>query len=345
MRMHHFALTALSIAAFVCQLRADTTWTGAADNLRWDSPLNWSNGPPSIVERGFINGVNTVLLDAAAGPTTIQRLILADSMASDDVTLNLVGASLTVGGATNIEVGTIGRATLNISAGSSVGIAQHLRLAVDNFATTQGAVIVDNSVLNVGNSIIMAPGNASSLLQTLDLIDATVTASRVFVADGPHSRAEVTMSGNSTFTVNDLAIPSNFGEPDLQGHFQLDGGVMQVNNPSVGGTANQPSGFRLANGFAINSSDPSAINIGTMDITGGTLRLVGDATTLIQSYVDGGFLTGYGGAGQILVDYDQSLAGFTTVTASLVPEPASWSAIAIGLVVCQGWARRRSRRL
>ncbi len=203
---------------------------------------------------------------------------------------------------------------------------------------------VSDSTLNVGGSIYMQYGNTSTQQQSLLMDNAIVTAARMFVADGPHSRATATMTGNSSLTVDDLAIPTNLAEPDLMGHFQLDGGIVQVNNPSTGGTQNQPSGFRLTNGLAEFSSDPTAMNSGTMDITGGVLLLSGDATALIQEYVTGNYLTAYGGSGQILFDFDVTHSGFTTVSAITVPEPSSCILLALGAGVALAARGRRRRR-
>ncbi len=60
---------------------------------------------------------------------------------------------------------------------------------------------------------------------------------------------------------------------------------------------------------------------GSLDITTGTLILDGDDTETIQTNLENGRLTVYGGQGVPNVDYDVTNAGKTTVTATPILEP------------------------
>ncbi len=55
------------------------------------------------------------------------------------------------------------------------------------------------------------------------------------------------MTGGA-LTVGDLAVVTNYLVNNTTGHFQLDGGLITVNNASVGGTASTPQGVRIADG-------------------------------------------------------------------------------------------------
>ncbi len=81
---------------------------------------------------------------------------------------------------------------------------------------------------------------------------------------------------------------------DANAHIFLDGGTLNV----------QGTNFDMRNGSE-------------MDITTGTLILEGDALGEIRAFEEMGFLTAYGGDGELVYDYDDTNAGKTTVTATV----------------------------
>lgn len=294
----------------------DTTWTGNAGNTRWDVAGNWTNGVPIATGRGFISGSSaTVLIDAA---TTAQagRVLIGDTAASN-TTLRVTGGSLDVSGdVQRIDVGTNGRGTFDLLDGS-VHVFGNMYAGVNNnAANAQGTINILGGSLQVDGRILLGAGSNLPLTQTLNMSAGTLAASALFVADAAFDQAVVNMTGGS-MVLNTLAIPTNYGEPGLNGHFQLDGGTVTVNGNSTGGTQNLPSGFRLANGVPNPPNNPSDVEQGTMDITGGTLLLAGDATTLLQTYITAGVLTGFGDPAFVTYDYNVSHPGYTTVTAHM----------------------------
>jgi hypothetical protein len=104
----------------------------------------------------------------------------------------------------------------------------------------------------------------------------------------------------------DLKIPGNSGT----GKANLDGGILN----------------------ALNLNLTSAL--GFVDITAGTLVLMGDDTAALRNYINDGRLTAYNGQGTIHMDYDVTNPGKTTVTAShpLKPVPADGVITASGSV-------------
>jgi hypothetical protein len=78
---------------------------------------------------------------------------------------------------------------------------------------------------------------------------------------------------------------------------------------------------------------------GLIDIEeGATLYLLGDATNAMNWYVSLGTLTANDGTGTIVIDYNNTQAGYTTITA--IPEPAT-----LGMLALMGggmlWIRKR----
>jgi len=55
---------------------------------------------------------------------------------------------------------------------------------------------------------------------------------------------------------------------------------------------------------------------GTLDITEGTLIVDGNSVDKFQGYIDSGWITAYGGTGELVLDYDQRNSGETTLTAT-----------------------------
>ncbi len=129
MRFCLVSLAVFTSILFTTTVHADTKFNGGGDGLRWDDDANWSSGVPDDTQRAFIVGSSTVLLDGAAGSAATSRLILADDAESDDVTLNINGGSLHVGG--TAEISTVGKATVNITNGSNVTVDSHVRFATD----------------------------------------------------------------------------------------------------------------------------------------------------------------------------------------------------------------------
>ncbi len=62
-----------------------------------------------------------------------------------------------------------------------------------------------------------------------------------------------------------------------------------------------------------------------MDITAGVMELVGDDTLAIQSYIDAGWLTGYGDSANVRYNFDD-----TNTTVWAVPEPATMLLLGFG---------------
>lgn len=118
------------------------------------------------------------------------------------------------------------------------------------------------------------------------------------------------------------------------GTLNMTGGTVELSNnlivPGLTGT-----GTVNLNGGTINASDLRLTSdLGSLDITTGTLILDGDDTETIQTYIDDGLLTAYKGQGRVNVDYDLTNAGKTTLTATplLKPNPIDGGSLSPGQV-------------
>ena len=80
-----------------------------------------------------------------------------------------------------------------------------------------------------------------------------------------------------------------------------------------------------------------------MDITGGKLVIDGDKTGTVGPYISSGWITAYGGAGTVQMDYNITTAGKTTVMSgaavplATTPNPAD-EAVNISTSAVLSWA-------
>jgi len=74
--------------------------------------------------------------------------------------------------------------------------------------------------------------------------------------------------------------------------------------------------------------------VGTMDVGGGMLTMGGDEISLVQEYIDNGWITTYDGNGAPNLDYNVTNPGQTTLTAihNLSPDPANRAIVKPGPV-------------
>ena len=71
---------------------------------------------------------------------------------------------------------------------------------------------------------------------------------------------------------------------------------------------------------------------GLVDITEGILKVAGDFTETVDFFIGTNQFLGYGGTGIVQSSYDE-LEGYTTITASAIPEPATMALLGLGAVL------------
>ena len=188
------------------------------------------------------------------------------------------------------------------------------------------------------------------------LIQAGIDAQINLLANEVAGEPTMTMTGG-TLTISGWGIWWGDG-PACNPTFNMSGGTMSLTgSPGIhefawGGASStwiMTGGEVFAKGVTLTTSSGmkgeillhgGTYNIGTargglnmtegnglIDITKGTLVLEGDETTKVNGLVAAGKITAYGGAGQIVMDYDGRNPGKTTVTAveagkAYKPDPA-----------------------
>ena len=170
--------------------------------------------------------------------------------------------------------------------------------------------IIATGTTAVANQIVV--GDWSSTSDTLNMTGGTLTTSS-WVTLG------YSAGNNGTFTISGGTV--NFGSTlyaglDGAGTINMTGGTVTVAS-TLGIAQNTGStGDLLLNGGTISCGALNMTSGGGINITTGTLIVNGDVTSTINSYVSGGQITAYGGAGTVNVSYNTPNAGKTTVTAT-----------------------------
>jgi hypothetical protein len=170
--------------------------------------------------------------------------------------------------------------------------------------------IIDSSTAAVANQVVC--GDWSSTSDTIDMTGGSLTTGAWFILGyGP-------AGNNGTFTISSGTVSVGtdlfVGFMDT-GTINMTGGSITVTG-TFGIAQSGGSGDALLDGGTISCGSFSMQTGAAMDITTGTLIVDGNVTSTINTYIGNGWITAYGGAGTVNVDYDVTNPGKTTVTGS-----------------------------
>ena len=141
------------------------------------------------------------------------------------------------------------------------------------------------------------------------------------------------ISGSMTVVGDDISVGR-----EGEGTLNITGGTITVGNLRIGDRAAGTGIVNLDGGTIIINSNLrmriEAGSVGTMDVKAGTLIVDGDALSVVQGFIDDGWITAYNGNGTLQLDYNVTNGGQTTLTAvhNLNPNPANSGTIAPGQV-------------
>ncbi len=151
-----------------------------------------------------------------------------------------------------------------------------------------GALTVDGGTLVISADDLLLGKNGGS--GTLNMISGTINVGRDFEVGGGNPGI-VNMTGGTIIVGDDFMIPEATAST---AEVNLDGGTIIVN-----GDLNM-----RADGGTMN---------GKMNITAGTLIIDANVVSIVQGYIDNGWITAYGGNGTVQLDYDVTNEGQTTL--------------------------------
>ncbi len=161
--------------------------------------------------------------------------------------------------------------------------------------TDTGALTVDGGTLTTTSWFSIACGMGSD--GTVNMNSGTITCGGLNM--GRDGSATINMTGGTIIVSGNFWIAN---QATATGHVNLHGGIITTNNFVM----------RVEAGA-----------VGTMDVRAGTLIINGDKLSLVQEYIDNGWITAYDGSGTLNLDYDVTNEGKTTLTAThfLNPNP------------------------
>jgi hypothetical protein len=175
--------------------------------------------------------------------------------------------------------------------------------------------IIDSSTTAVSTSIRLGGSSGGDLEMTGGTLDTV--GSWIILGYDAGSNGTFTMSGGTVNTAGTMYAGFNGN-----GTMYMNGGTINVNGSRFGIARNSAAsiGRVYLNGGVINCLDFSMAFAGgtaSMDITGGKLVVSGDKTATIAPYIASGWITAYGGAGTVQMDYGTTTPGKTTVMSSI----------------------------
>jgi len=180
------------------------------------------------------------------------------------------------------------------------------KIAVGTGSST-GTLTVDGGTLTTTHWLILANNEDSN--GTLNMNSGTITVGDR-LAVGYKGSGTLNMTGGTITITNNFLITE---KATGTGHVDLYGGIITT---------------RL---FEMRRE---AGSVGTMDIRAGTLIINGDNLSIVQGYIDNGWITAYGGNNSKLhLDYDVTNSGKTTLKAThlLNPNPTYGSTVTVSV--------------
>jgi hypothetical protein len=300
----------------------DCWWTNTAGDRDWNNALNWDNGvvPTTTNERALFTAGATAPDYAGETIGPINGFMVA-STAADDFTISSTtdltcryGFAVFWGG----EVDMTGGALQAGQVAWGPGVTLLIGLSGPGTAGQPGVFNMSGGVVSTAVDGV-GLGSTSNTTGIWNMSGGTANIERLLqigtVWDAWSSNA---CSGILNMTGGVIDVNGLFdigtGPYTLSADVSLDGGLIEATALLMG-------------------------TVGSMDITGGTLILDRDRTSLLQGYVTAGQLSGYGVAdlSHVLIDYDNINPGQTTVTA--IPEPVTFVLLGLG-----GLLLRRRRK-
>ena len=273
-------------------------WDNGGEGALWNVPENWDpDVVPSAADTARIN-----LSDLPDANCIIDSSVVADCetvYVDSNGVLNMTGGTLTTGGHIRIGEPSDSNALFIMSGGTAT--SQNGRLWVG--MNGKGTFIMNGGELNIYEKIEIgknASGNGS-----------------VYMYDGT-----MNFQGSST----DLEIASRG-----TGVFYMYGGEINIEDQIklAQGDADRTTGdARLyLYGGTITAGvlrDPAQVfGSRQIDITEGTLILTGDNTSVVNEYINRGWMVGYGGLGILNVTYTSD-PNQTMVTARMLDPELAW---------------------
>ena len=285
------------------------TWDGS-ESSAWSNPDNWAGGalPTASDETIFNNNAVPNFCTITSSDTLeIERLTVRVTGQ-----LYMDGGSLTtLGAAGRWRIGwRNGDDCLMIVRGGTIDTTYTLQVCEDRGA--YGYLSVSNATVSIGRGITLGAQAGT----------------------GTGGEATMVIEPNTSFSCSSLAENAWESQVRPNGRLTLNGGLLDINatlNVFTGGVVRINDGAVQAGNLIIQGASDN----GLVDVTKGSIEISSNIVTTLQGYVTDGKLTGYSGAGSVVINYD---AGTETTTVTAIPEPVIAGVLCLGLF---GLAARR----
>ncbi|VGO20678.1 PEP-CTERM sorting domain-containing protein [Pontiella sulfatireligans] len=328
---------------------------GGGDGF-WSTPANWIGGLPTASDWAKHTSKGVVLtVDSAAYAADV------DVSHNSTATISVVtGGSLTVGDRMDVgNAGTTGTGKLVVD-GGAVNVGNTMTFG--RFGSRHGIGELNSGSITVGGTSTIGGNNATASGELSISGGNYINTSGIF---------NVGLSGEGTLNMNG-------GVLQLQEDTGVVWNALRIGSGSGNGTLNLNGGTILTGGMLMdqNAAGTATLNLlgGTLQVEGAFAAAVGmqddaqmafDEGTFIwkgnqvngfTDLVDGGFVSWENGMDAMLTDnwdaswtngtsvlyadYNDANAGYTTVWAVAIPEPAS-----LGLIALMGGGMLFIRRL
>ncbi len=283
---------------------ADVYWDGGGADDLWDTPANWVGDVlPGAGDFGMIDDFLTALVDGSV-TASAKRVVVG---MYDEATMDVTGGSITSGSGNGaFTVGRRGPGTdgpgtnlggpgvLNVSGGTIYATQDFI---IANASGSSGIMHMTGGTVEVTGKMEIGDQGVATLNMGAGLL--SVSGTLTLADQGSSSSGIVNMTDGTINVTGDLILPLN---DNGIAEFHLDGGLVTADDLTMRPTGN-----------------------GSLDITAGVLELVDDDTSVIDGYINAGWLTGYGDSANVRRAFAN---GITTVTA--VPEPSTMLLLTLG---------------
>ncbi len=205
----------------------------------------------------------------------------------------------------NWKWGDEGDVLMNMS-GGSIDVYGDWRLQCRDFSNND--VNMTGGDIWVGGDVMAADSDRDTLVATINLKGGTIDADSLLLPSDNEGTGILNMTGGTFTCRSELRLPNVFGGTGI---INLDGGIIETGS------------------FYIDAG-------GTLDINDGMLVIDGNVTDDILAGISAGYITGYDGLLDVIIDYDAA-ADQTTVSSGvrvsfLTAQSSGFETLSPGLV-------------
>jgi hypothetical protein len=320
---------------------ADWNWTGGGADALWTTFGNWDSlGYPDATDAScrFDGALPTGIIDGTMDLDVDYLLVGRGTAATASVTMN--GGELRIHNraymADSTDSGAVGIVTLNYGTIKIMGTHSGDRKFYVGYKggtvnTAKGYFNMNGGLLDdVGKFYIAGEKSGADVgwgqvTMTGGTINVDEGSARVRIG-GKGGTGSLIMSGGTLYSADDVIIADGTGST---GTLTMTGGEIIADGDFKVGSGDSGSAVvQLYGGIIRTNNLQFDKDLGSMDITLGAMVIAGDEVAEVEDLVTGGYITAFGGAGNVCVGYHGGWDA--TVVGACIPEPATIALLGLG---------------